>query len=922
MKCVQRGNESGKESNCQVCNERDLINGEEKNQKSAAEVEPETTNVQDCEVMSEDVSSEEKGGGQPKADTPTNKGNVEPENGTLEVDINHIDHVFNGKDEPENNKAKSSINGSEMSNEKKSELDDGNVGCKKNEADRALDDLKIESDITGAIYYAPKGGIKNFGDSHYYMLGPSFSDPTVPLSDKMYPLYTFKSSTEIETNIDQLIENSVGLLVCLNDDVLRSMAFTMIKSSRFKGYEKRILPIDGANAERTDLYLDMFVYQKIGKGQDMIVIVEIDKQRGFFDSLFEKKFHTHSYQGSLRDKKILLLCMVNSQLIEKVPKNNQANFIFHRWDIDFLSFLLELSFPERTDIALIKKEIEIQRKYGLWDVIMDENTFHQLVSNFISQGKEVFEAELNKRREFMASGRSPNEFMDSLNKVEINKLFADKEPHKTVLYTAAYYSKLTPRDFEQIVLLLLRGKKIHVESESQITTENGEVKKIQHKKEKDLIDVWKEDADKILKECYLKAFNADDASQYIDFTSPYLRDEIRKYVEEEYPFYLRHQFEPIQDSALAILPDISPRISENVIRLSVEMALRNPVYYGAEWLVNFIVKLNNYFEVNNTLTDSIFEEIIKFIVNHQNRKMRAKFYARLSNLIREMLNHSQLKDVIDSFLNRLLEISHHEAVLEIVLQIGKRLRFAPHFDLLYWLKRLLDQGNMEIQSNTYKSLLGLALNSKFQLFELLDSVKSWLPEKEKDKNRYSPSNKYALLFILDYCQKATENLSFEKYGEWPSTYPLFAPYQEEDSFDKRLKAIVDWLLHPGIQAVLDSDEFQEGNYSALYSLAFVFEQWSSLLLGCDKNKYHSRSIEIFDILVAHLAKETDQKQKSEITNYWRIRSSSCSTEINQLSFRKTEERKKLMCKYNTLTRLISSFREHTSVPKKSLGGKQ
>jgi hypothetical protein len=876
MECLECGSEIEKEGQCPKCIAKQLPLEEEKK----PEIEEAVLPQKELEIEEGNRTCIDSMKNEPDKEGSTLKEGPETEK---VVCLLESEKKKNDKVEPE----KKVTSGDESADQTKPKIEQ-EIKAKKVE--------HLNSPISGDINY------------NYYQ-DPLFTDPTKSLPEIFSQIVTFKSSREITDNISKLKEKRLTLLVCLNDDVLRSMAYTIIKEPEFDGYERRILGFDGANAERDDLYLDMFISDKIGSGEKMVVIVEIEAQRGFFDSIFGRTLSIQCTQEILREKNIMLVCMVNSIIMEKVTQEKQSDFLFHKWEIDFLSYLLELSFPGSLELDPIRAEILKQRSCDMWDTNRNDSDFHRLISRYILKGKEVFEDEVKKRSNFMASGKSPREFRDTINKKRVDELFIDKEPHKTVLYAAAFYNELTPTDFEQIVLLLLDGKKILVDTESQVLAENGEVKTIKKKKEKDLIEVWGEESDKILNDCHLKAVRADDFSQFIDFSSPYLKNEIKKHIEEQYPMYLRHQFEHVQDSAIAFLPHISPRITENIIRLSVDMSLINPTYYGAEWFVNFIIKLNNHFKVDYKPTDNVFEEIIQFIVNHENHEIKIQFYARLSNLIREMLNHSQLQEVINSFLNRLIEMRYHEELLEIVLQVGKRLRFAPHFDLLYWLRRLLDQGYEEIQDRTYRSLLKLAVESKFQIYELLEKIMAWLPQQEGDNKKYSPSNQYALLFVLDYCLNTANESKFEVCGEWPSKYPLFYPIQKDQSLtEKRLKDIIVWLLHPGIQVIFDR-KFPGNNFSAINSLAYLVEVWSIILLGKDIRNSHKEALAVFDILVHQLFIKSDIKQRKEILKYWGLQSSFCSTEISGLSIKEKELREKLASRYKILAKLITQFKQ-------------
>ncbi|MCP4150791.1 MAG: hypothetical protein GY757_23800, partial [bacterium] len=495
-------------------------------------------------------------------------------------------------------------------------------------------------------------------------------------------------------------------------------------------------------------------------------------------------------------------------------------------------------------------------------------------------------------------------------------------PHKTVLYAACFFKRLSPVDFEQIVRLLLGDRTTMVEKERQIVTESGEIKIIKEKEIKRLKEMWTENPDRILRECRLKTFRTESQTEYIEYSSPYLGNEIKKYIAEEFPIYLRRQFEPIQKKGLLFETGVSPGITDNVIRLSVEMALVNPVYYGENWLKEFIMQLKHHFDEEFSLpAENELEAVLKVIESIANDAIKAQFYARLSTLIREMLNHPNLREMIERFLKNLIGMKHHDIVLDIVWQLGKRLRFAPHFDLMYWLKRLLDEGEGKVREKAYRHLLTLAVQSKFQVYELLDTLKNWLPRPEDQYKHYSGSlaKKYALIFIFDYCGNTALKLPPGHYGAWPSRYPLFHPMQkllqkDNNTAAQKIRELLAWLLHPGIQLVFDND-FSKKNFSAIHSMASLFEIWALVLLGKDQNKTHRQAETLLDILIEQLTLLLDQlpgktgrAHKRALLKLWGAQRGIYRQKINKLPLNQKDKRKELSCRYKIVTKLIAKLK--------------
>jgi hypothetical protein len=242
--------------------------------------------------------------------------------------------------------------------------------------------------------------------------------------------------------------------------------------------------------------------------------------------------------------------------------------------------------------------------------------------------------------------------------------------------------------------------------------------------------------------------------------------------------------------------------------------------------------------------------------------------------------------------------------------VGKRLRFAPNFDLLYWLKRLMEQGAEEIKGKAYLYLLELARQSKFQVYELLDSLKTWLPREDDDFKSYSKPQKFALIFVLEYCLSTALKFDTDIWGGWPSKYPLFYPLKKSKTLTgKRLKDLISWLLHPGLQRVL-SQWLPEGiEIKVTTALADLFETWAVILLGTDSQTPHPEAIEGFNTLVCHLFAASGKFQRKEILRWWGLKRSVYRSGIHGLPFKEKEKREELRNKYKIASKLISEFNE-------------
>jgi len=186
-----------------------------------------------------------------------------------------------------------------------------------------------------------------------------------------------------------------------------------------------------------------------------------------------------------------------------------------------------------------------------------------------------------------------------------------------------------------------------------------------------------------------------------------------------------------------------------------------------------------------------------------------------------MLQHDQLREVVREFLSTLLFAQQHYAALGLLLELTRRLRFAPHFDSLLWLRRLIDQGGPEIRLRTFRCLVGLALESGPRVFELLEALRPWLPAADLEIERYPLSSLSALRFLLEYIFETLTNFDPKHFGKWPSHFPLFAASPEDQSLLRsRLELLCEWLLHCGMPTILNTDESDGLNSDIEWKLWF------------------------------------------------------------------------------------------------------
>jgi hypothetical protein len=483
---------------------------------------------------------------------------------------------------------------------------------------------------------------------------------------------------------------------------------------------------------------------------------------------------------------------------------------------------------------------------------------------------EIALDELNKKIEKIAFIKlkrpkyklEDNEVSKEIENISVESLFEENNLIKnTVLYVATFFHNLSPQDFEQVVSFLLEEQTTTITTKSQITTEQGDVRLIEAPKEKQLTEIWKESQqDKILHNCFLSPIYLEDFSQIVDFYSAQLREKLIKFFKEERTLYLSQQFK----QARLLLFSPSVKISINAIYLSVDMAISSPYNYGGDWLFEIITNFTSRANKNISFESNTGQYLNKLMEEIVADKRRNFVFARISSLIEEMLDYSQLHSVVKNFFEDLISVKRYDAVLGIV----RRLRPVPQFDEFYWIKQLLDRGDEEARADAYKLLCSQLKQSNSRIYNLLEKIQNWLPESDFPSERYSQSNKFALQLLVDYSMETMSELDPKHYGCWQSKYPLFAPLYHS-SPENKIDILVNWLFYPDPEGELALKHIVvDKHIKPIQTLGSLIAGWFMILWGLEKKEPEQEVSVVADTLIQKVILKTNIFQQKELVEFW------------------------------------------------------
>lgn len=740
-----------------------------------------------------------------------------------------------------------------------------------------------------------------------------------PFEDPTEPLLVEPTDIEIEARGQLLAEwtsRRIILLSSFQPEPALAAAYSLVHDSGFTNHDKRTLLLGKSkHRDRSDLTIELFTRPELLERRQQIVLVEIERTSSFLDSILHIGHnHARTVQGLLRQRESLLVCTASDEVLKLAPDQRlPASFPFCYHSVPFLPFLLRLKFsPERA--SELHRTLLAQLGRGLWDGVAD---LYEQVETLLNESPERFE-EVVRQNEASPEGVSARQYQ-TVKPAEVFR--TDSGVHAVALYTATYFPDLTPYDFERVVLLLLGDQTRTEETEEQILTEQGEVRTLKKPIEKRLVDLWRDTPDRFLRECHLRAKSLGHGTQVIDFSLRYLRRETRVYLESSTPMFLVRMFERLQVSGLLFDPNASSELVDNLIHLFVQRTLSDPSFCSKDWLFGLMIGLQSQTSIEIEGEVAPDERIFLLLASLESEWIRRHVLSRLAQLLREMLQHEQLRDVVREFLATLLLARQHHAALSLLLELTRRLRFAPHFDSLVWLRRLIDQGVPEIRIRTFRCLFGLALESGPRVFELLEALRSWLPAADLEMERYPLSSLSAMRLLLEYAVETITDFDPKHLGQWPSRFPLFATTPEDQGLLRsRLDLLCEWLLHRGMPTVLEAGESDglgdyiewklwfsgpEEAHGAL--IADLVEQWVLILEGIDSKPPQPEARRVVEELLAALGRRADPAQRKRLVRRWQARQQHCQVGINQLPVGQREERARLLANRKKLHELRQRF---------------
>jgi len=660
-------------------------------------------------------------------------------------------------------------------------------------------------------------------------------------------------------------EDSLLFVTCHFHDVALAAAYSLI-DARYEGHAGHYLDL----SDDEDCSIEVLERSSAPITESRIILVELTRETNFLRSLKTAgTTKVHNIKEILRESSTTVICVsTNRQLDEDYDETVLSKEEIWRWEISFQRFVLAQEFAPEEALEL-NKLIEQQRRQGRWP--QDTADLNDMIRIYWKSGVDTLREQIELRR--------TEEGIKNLQQVRIEEIFsADRHVDQLAICIAVYFRDLTPQDFDTMLVKVLEDETLD-ESEKIVKPDDW-VAIANSKYSKKPVEQWRDAPDAILDRCHLIEIRAGDGSRAIDFSQPYLRAQLREYIERKFPFVMSEFFERIKRNSLLFDPNLSTELTRNVVRIVVSRIRHEPDHRVEMWLLDAVFGIRYYLrEATDSLSDEA--DLIQVLaLIHSSDEIWSSFLRRLSDVIREMLRYQSLVPVVDRFLQQLLggHDHDHDAVLDIVIHVARNLRFVKGFDSLRWLHRLLKEGKEPVRNRTFLVLFKLASVSGGRIYEVLEGIYQWLPEKDRDPKRYNISHMLALQFIMFFSTKMASNYDEDDHGTWPSKYILFEPFaRDPTAIPAKIDMLIRWLFHPGQFLILDHG-FDDANIRDVTAthyqdIADLIEMWAWILEGAttphDAGRNAGRdAVGVLDCILRCLCRYADRQALRSIQSRW------------------------------------------------------
>jgi hypothetical protein len=707
--------------------------------------------------------------------------------------------------------------------------------------------------------------------------------------------------------VRDLEDQRIVLLSSYQESAAFAAAYSLVTDDHFSRQQRKVLsPGRKLDKERLDLDLLALAGDAFLERGPQILLIDIVASCTLLDSaLALASVDVGRICRRLVAHESYMILAVDDELLANQAATARVKNLLPFYSVSHLRYLLACALGDRAE----ELEERLWQANARWKNPMAPGEIYQHVTNRLAKGVAALEDFLRSLEEEVSL--PPAVQRERLQSVRPQNVFVDdSEVHRAAAFIATYLPGMGQQDFEKVLLLLLGDSAARVERTRQVAGANGETRTVREEVEERWSDRWFQGADRIFDDCHLRTAEAADGSWAVDFSEPYLRRELRVYLERHFPWYVRQRCKTLQESGVLFDPDLAPPAIEGLVRLFVERGAANPAGFGGNWLLDMVGGLRA--RLHGSPPADSPAEVLAWLLERVaiETHRRALFQGRLALLIREMLDSDALRPAVHDFFEFLLAARQHDALLEVILGLSRRLRFAPHFDPLLWMRRLLDEGSDAVRGRTADALVSMAVASGLRIYEFLEVVRHWLPAPGRPQERFSAANRLALDLPFLYCLRVARSLPPERFGAWPSRHPLFNALPGDPAAAREeIARLVAWVFDARGAALEEPDTaatMRTAEVVRIGRAAELVEHWAWVLEGgADDGPLEGRAL--FALLVQEIQRQLGDRERAWLQRGWQRRQDEYLQQAASTDAADRAGRAVLVARRSKLDRLRSRF---------------